>query len=433
MKAEIGRRIVDRLAAGTLRDEAGNHVAMVNDSLIRGFSVRRLPSDRVQYVLRYMMAGQRRHMALGLDGEITPEQAREMAGGHRAAVRNKRDPVAEERAREAASESFEDMRAEYVEHVKAKGLRTWTETERILKVYPRDWEKRPVYGITRADVATLLKRVRKDNGPVMAARVLAAVRSFFGWVEPQAADPAYVSPVTRGLAKKLLAPPVKRDRVLTPSEIRKIWGALDSTEPAIFGALVKMLFYTCTRRGEVASMEWSEIAGTQWRIPASKYKTNRPVTVPLSEPAQTILRGLKRKGQYVFSTDGGATCIAGWTKAKRELDRAAKVSSWRLHDIRRTARSLLTEAGVPGDVGEACLGHVIGGGGIRAVYDRYDFAKEKADALAKLADALAAILAGKDEPRPEVKKLPRKRKAVARVTASERRVIQDRRGAGRNV
>ena len=37
------------------------------------------------------------------------------------------------------------------------------------------------------------------------------------------------------------------------------------------------------------------------------------------------------------------------------------LSRWTLHDLRRTARTLLSQAGVPPDHAEACLGHVVKG------------------------------------------------------------------------
>ena len=59
------------------------------------------------------------------------------------------------------------------------------------------------------------------------------------------------------------------------------------------------------------------------------------------------------------------------------------VSGWVIHDLRRTARSLLSRAGVPTDHAERCLGHVIGG--VRGVYDRHEYYDEKAKAFEALA------------------------------------------------
>jgi integrase len=58
--------------------------------------------------------------------------------------------------------------------------------------------------------------------------------------------------------------------------------------------------------------------------------------------------------------------------------------------LRRTARTLLSRAGVNSDVAERCLGHTVGG--IRAVYDKHQFIDEMArayEALAKMIERIA--------------------------------------------
>jgi integrase len=63
---------------------------------------------------------------------------------------------------------------------------------------------------------------------------------------------------------------------------------------------------------------------------------------------------------------------------------------WTLHDLRRTARSLMSRAKVPTDHAERVIGHVIGG--VRETYDRYEYLHEKRDALEKLAGLVDLIL-----------------------------------------
>jgi len=63
---------------------------------------------------------------------------------------------------------------------------------------------------------------------------------------------------------------------------------------------------------------------------------------------------------------------------------------WTLHDLRRTARSLMAKAGVADNVAERVLGHAIPG--IHGIYNRYEYANEKADALQRLATLVETIL-----------------------------------------
>ena len=76
-----------------------------------------------------------------------------------------------------------------------------------------------------------------------------------------------------------------------------------------------------------------------------------------------------------------------------EQRKAAKLKpmpEWRLHDLRRTARSLMSRAGVSSDIAEMVPGHKLTG--VRGVYDRHSYAAEKRDALEKLAGLIALIL-----------------------------------------
>jgi integrase len=81
---------------------------------------------------------------------------------------------------------------------------------------------------------------------------------------------------------------------------------------------------------------------------------------------------------------------------KAALNCASGVTGWTLHDLRRTARSLMSRAGVPSDHAERCLGHVIGG--VRGVYDRHQYREEMLLAYEKL----AALIAGIVDPQPNV-------------------------------
>jgi len=170
-----------------------------------------------------------------------------------------------------------------------------------------------------------------------------------------------------------------------------------------WGALVRTLLLTAQRREEVAQMNRTEIdANAAWTIPAERYKTGKPNVVPLSAAALAIIKAQPQvdDSELVFTTTG-KTPFSGFTKAKRRLDtamlarlrecageRASKVTlpAWRLHDLRRTAKTLMVRAGVRPDISERVLGHVIGG--VEGVYDRYAYLDEKRQAL----EALAAIV-----------------------------------------
>ena len=110
------------------------------------------------------------------------------------------------------------------------------------------------------------------------------------------------------------------------------------------------------------------------------------------------------EGKFVFSSDGERP-FSGYSKAKASFDKACGATGWTLHDLRRTARSLMSRAGVSADVAERCLGHVISG--VRGTYDRHAYFDEKKRAFETLASLIARIV---DPPTENVVSLVEARK-----------------------
>ena len=136
---------------------------------------------------------------------------------------------------------------------------------------------------------------------------------------------------------------------------------------------------------------WSEISGADWTLPAARNKVKVDLIRPLSAAAQVTVAAFPRIGRqgYVF-TIGGNSPLGGFAKFKRRLDQACGVTGWTLHDLRRTARSLMSRAGVPSDHAERCLGHVMPG--VRGTYDRHAYHEEKRRAFEALAAQIERIV-----------------------------------------
>jgi integrase len=132
-------------------------------------------------------------------------------------------------------------------------------------------------------------------------------------------------------------------------------------------------------------MAWGEISGDIWSIPGSRYKTKIDHVIPLAPAAMAALTQLPKVGaaSFIFTGDG-RRAFSGYSKAKakfdlkvqamREKDAGCKVAPfppWSLHDLRRTARSLMSRVGVTPDIAERCLGHVLPA--MRQTYDRHSY------------------------------------------------------------
>jgi integrase len=256
-----------------------------------------------------------------------------------------------------------------------------------------------IYEVQRRDIVEMLDSVEDDCGPVMADRTLAYLRKAFNWWATR--DDQFNPPIVKGMART--KPKERaRKRVLDDQEIRDLWSALDELgdeAPACFASFVRSLLLTAQRRDNVATMRREEITELGWVIPGNKFKTGEDHLVPLTEAVMELI-GSKRRSAFLFSSDGGKRSFSGYSKAKRALDqkiaairrreRRPAMPHWVYHDLRRTARSLMSRAGVPSDHAERVLGHAIAG--VRGVYDRYAYVEEKKEALQMLAALVQRIL-----------------------------------------
>jgi integrase len=135
-------------------------------------------------------------------------------------------------------------------------------------------------------------------------------------------------------------------------------------------------------------MTWSELDGATWMLPAARNKVKAELVRPLSKAALAILTALPRNGGHVFTIEGKP--ITGFSERKKKLDAESGVTGWTIHDLRRTARSLMSRAGVPSDHAEMCLGHTLRG--VRATYDRHAYHAEKGAAFERLAALVADVI-----------------------------------------
>jgi integrase len=194
-----------------------------------------------------------------------------------------------------------------------------------------------------------LDHIEDRHGPVMADKVLSTVGKVMRWHAVRSED--YVPPLVRGMRR---SKPQERARshVLDDAALRKVWKAADTTRGP-FGIFIQLALLTAARRTELAQMRWSEVSNGVWTLPALRNKTKQDLARPLSKAAQAVLAKLPRFAacDFVFTVNG-RTPTNAFTEQKARLDRASGVAGWRIHDARRTARSLLARAGVAADVAE---------------------------------------------------------------------------------
>lgn len=385
----------------------------VPDTLVAGLFLIVQPSGAKSWQVRYRTAGARRRMALGRFPILGLADARAQARDVLADVAAGGDPAAERRAEKAerieARLSERDKVRELVGQFDKRHLSRLRSGKTVRRELDRHvvavWGDRDIHDIRKRDVIDLLDRIVDSGREVTANRVRAYLGKFFSWcVERDVIDQ---SPMI-GIKAPVLE--TARDRVLSDDEVRWFWEACEALGQP-WGPLGQMLLLTGQRLGEVAAMTEAEIEGNVWHLPAARVKNRRAHVVPLSCRVRAVLDGIERiDGAAYIHTTTGDTPVSGFAKgrdhiaakmqeiAQRERGAPVEIPHWTFHDLRRTAATGMARLGIPVRVTEAVLNHVSGtAAGIVSVYQRHDFAAEKAQALEAWSRFVADLVDGASE------------------------------------
>jgi integrase len=420
----------------TLAVEGGQKDRLIFDDAQRGLAVRVTVSGSRTYLCQYTLHGQKWRVPLGACSALPLSSAREAAATIMGDVAKGRNPAADRKEAAAAERAkrtrdrltlrilIEDWNRLHLTHRRPSYAK---EAVRALHSAFADHLDDAAEDLDRTTVVRALdgltrRRRRKDGsgaekprGAAMTGRTATYGRAAYTWAAKRGAvhaNPFADLPVTKGIAK--------RERVLSDDEIGEIWRAAGIVT-APYGPIIRLLMLTGQRRGEVAGMNWREIADdlATWTMPGERTKNGSPHMVALSAPARDLLRALlpenegdarraieDRRAKGLLALPGAlGTAFAGWSKAKVALDKAvvdarataaakagtspAPLVPWNVHDLRRTVATGLQRLGVRLEVTEAVLNHTSGTrGGIAGVYQRHDWAAEKRAAL----DAWAAYV-----------------------------------------
>lgn len=346
MVVKLTEREIERLTCPKDRRDK-----LVFDTEQKGLAVRVVAAGSKSYLVQYFIAGRRSRVPLGSVNAISLAAARAAARAMLGDKAKGTDPAAE-RKTQAEKVKAEALRERMTLarlvgdwdrlHLAHRSARYRKDATEAIKRALQDWWNRPAERLQRRDVVAIV-----DCLTPSVARALAAYgRACFGWAQRRGSVPG--NPFT----ELPVAPSnMQRDRVLTDAEAVKVWkAAMADTTP--YGPIVCLLLLTGQRRDEVRGMDWSEITPDllTWTIPGERTKNRSPSVVPLSAPAQAILRGRlatvrdRRRG-LVFPGEGGKVMFGNWSKSKAGLDGTAGVTSWRLHDLRRTVATGLQRLG----------------------------------------------------------------------------------------
>ncbi|MCF3973997.1 integrase arm-type DNA-binding domain-containing protein [Paracoccus sp. EGI L200073] len=375
----------------------------IPDSLCTGLYLTVQPTGKKGWQVRYRHSGVHRRMTLGGYPILSLADARQRARDALALAAEGRDPAEEVKAAKAPKPKDDrDKVATVIDLFLKRHASRNRRADDVAAMFRREvlgkWGDREIHSITKRDLIDVLDAIVDRGSPVTANRLRAHLNTFFNWAKGR--DIIGVNPLD-GI--KPPAPEKPRDRVLNDAEIRLFWITSEHLGYP-FAPLYRLLLLTGARLREVAEIEWREVNGDVWTLPAARSKNGDEHTIPLSPEARAIFDNLPRIGRYAFTTTG-LTPVSGFTRAKERLDRvmaeAAEpetVPPFTIHDLRRTAATGMAGLRFPPHVVEAVLNHRSGTRrGVAGVYNRYSYADEKRAALNAWASYVTQLVEGKPD------------------------------------
>lgn len=368
-------------------------------------------------------------------GALSLKTAREAANDASRLRSGGKDPASQRRAERAAeaarieAEERESRRKDNtVDRVldrffadREADLKSLHEVKRLLNKEFKAWKRRRIDDISEADASKLIDSIKARGAATTANRTRSNGRAFFNWcIRKKLIDKNPFADVEPAKAE------IPRERLLNDEELRLLWLAISQLDWP-WRQFFALTLLTAQRREEVAGMLWAEISleapDPVWILPTVRTKNGKEHAVPLAQSAVDILGDIDRvqveqtingvtklkDSPFVFTTTG-ETSISGFSRAKARLDatmlaiaqkeaekrgddtNTVNIVPWHLHDLRRTAVSVMARLRVSVSVAEKILNHISGTfAGIVSVYQRHDFFPEKQHALNLWADHITGL------------------------------------------
>ncbi|MDI9689956.1 tyrosine-type recombinase/integrase [Burkholderia cenocepacia] len=249
--------------------------------------------------------------------------------------------------------------------------------------------------ITPSRLLARCEKIKERGAPAPAVQSRDIVLQIFRFIQARGLK---IENPAEAIRPSAIATFKVRDRALSPEEIHKYFNALEEVSSAATLRLaVKFMLLTMVRKSEFTQAKWEEVnfeTGV-WTIPKERMKAGRPHNVYLSRQAIDILVAFKtcyaaspylHPGRYEsdFPMSNGTLnrLVVGGTEVI--IARGEEFEPFTVHDLRRTASTILHEAGYNTDWIEKCLAHEQRG--VRAVYNKAEYAEQRRAMLQDWAD-----------------------------------------------
>jgi len=266
---------------------------------------------------------------------------------------------------------------------------TGKEYERILrKHFEPVWKARLLTEITRNDINRVLDQLVADT-PATANQAFKVIRLFLRWARRRGYLANTPSEGLQMPAKRL-----PRDRVLSKEELQRVLKGAQTLDT--LGTIIALLVLTGQRRGEIANLRstWIDRSAAVIRFPREFTKNGQEHVLPATP---LVLELMPARDGLLFPARGHPDrAFNGWSKSFDEFREICAVDDFTLHDLRRTAATMMAELGILPHIIERILNHITGSTAqsittLGRIYNRHLYLDEMRDALTRWEAAVVSL------------------------------------------
>ena len=366
----------------------------------RGLCIEVYPTGGMGWRYRYHVSGKPETVTLGKYPDMSLKAARLRRDEFAAQVAAGQSPAQQKQLAKAAlaeTTSLAEFGERYFSEVIAKdrkepkGMRRYLDKD----IFPALGSK-PIRDITTEDVRKVVWHKKEHGFDAAAAEIRGLLKRLFDYAQTFGlvqANPVAALPMRHVFKAKA------RERTLSPQEIRVFLRTVyHSSIRRQFKLSFHLLLLTMVRKSELLQARWEfvDFEAGEWSIPVEDSKTGKPHIVYLSTQAKELFEELKQlagTSELVLPGRGSLTKTFAHNainKAKQQATAGLDVPHFTIHDLRRTASTLLHENGWSSDVVEKAMNHTIGG--VRGVYNRAQYAEQRRDMLQFWANYVGSLI-----------------------------------------
>jgi integrase len=387
------RKVAEFVKAGLPEGKAS---AILWSSAVKGFGLRLRKGGAASWVLYFRPKGvgrseSARTITLGSYPSLTLKSAEAAAKALVGDIAKGKDPAADRRAertreRRVLSRALDDYERSLIRRRIVGPKPIMSTLRRGLAPYL----SREIDALTRANIVKQIEGLETAGLPGAATDLRKHSRSLLEWAVGQGLAPFNVMAGLRrpraSRAERLEGERVSR--ALTDDETQALWTSAGSL--GSLGGLIKLGLLTGLRRAELASLRWTEVRTDRLVVEAHGAKTGVQHEVWITPAMRAVLAAQSRGASGLVFPGRGGLPMSGWTQL---IGRAVKVSGvdFRLHDLRRSARTLMSRCGVAEEVAELAIGHARRG--LVGTYNKHQAWASRVEAFERVSAHIAQIIA----------------------------------------